>query len=425
VLPVAPSWATGRFWAPELAYDHQRFVAFYSATRVGGGPCIGVATASRAEGPWRDRGRAVCPPGGAIDPFFFRDTEGGRWLVYKARGPQGGIRLQRLNWAGLRAVGRSIRAIGPDQPWEQGVTEGPDVVVRGGMYYLFYSGGHCCRPPCSYAEGVARASSPLGPWIKAPAPVLTGDDAFRCPGHGTVVDLGEWGTWLVHHGYAATDLIDARREVLLTELQFAPDGWPIATSPPTRASSPLGGVQVRERMGFLDGFGGSALAPGWEWLFDSVPQTTVARSELGLSCNGGLKFVARQVPIDRWLAIATVDTKDLDDGVGVGLAANLGRGVRGVELTSRGAHAFAASPGVRRFGRTVPLLGEGRYVRLAIRAAPGGALWTYAGRGTAPLRWVTPGPAAHGSGPTRVALTCRDTGTARFTSVRVRPLPGA
>lgn len=424
VLPVAPSWATGRFWAPELAYDHQRFVAFYSATRIGGGPCIGVATASYAQGPWRDRGRAVCPPGGAIDPFFFRDEQGRRWLAYKARGPEGGIRVQRLDWAGLRAIGRATLAIRPDQAWEQGVTEGPAILFRDGMYYLFYAGGHCCRPPCSYAEGVARAPSPRGPWVKAPAPVLAGDDAFRCPGHGTVVDLGPRGTWLVHHAYAATDLIDARREVLLTPLQFGPDGWPIATVPPTTAPTPLGGGQLPAPVGFVDGFGGSALAPGWEWLFDVPPTISVAGSELELSCDSGMRFVARQVPVDRWAAIATVDTKKIHGDVDVGLAANLGRGVRGIELTAGGVRPFTASPGALAAGPVTPLIGTSRYVRLAIRVAPGGSLWTYAARGRIPLKEVPPGPAGHGSGPTRVALTCRHHGAARFTSARVRPLPG-
>jgi hypothetical protein len=39
---------------------------------------------------------------------------------------------------------------------------------------------------------------------------------------------------------------------------------------------------------------------------------------------------------------------------------------------------------------------------------------------------IPPGPAASGPSPTRIALTCRGTGAARFTSIRVRatPAPG-
>jgi beta-xylosidase len=422
VLPTAPAWASGRFWAPELTYDRGRFVAFYSAARRHAGACIGVATAARAEGQWRDRGRATCPAGGAIDPFAFRDRAGARWLAWKARGPLGGIRLQRLDALGLRARGRPILAIRPDQPWEQDVTEGPAIVRRGSTYYLFYAGGHCCRPPCTYAEGVARAPSPGGPWQKAPGPVLAGNASFRCPGHGTVVDLKAGGLWLVHHAFAADDVLDARREVVLTPLTFGPDGWPRAPGgPPTQAPAPLGRGQASAPQGFSDGFPGARLAPGWEWLFDAPPRTAVAGSELSLSCAGGLAFVARQVPVDRWVATATVDARGPAGGADVGLAANLGTGVRGVELTRAGARSFVASPSGVRAGPPLRLPPASR-VQLAVSVAPGGALATYAATGTGPLRAVPPGPAAHGSQPTRVALTCRHRGVARFASARARPL---
>ena len=421
VLPVAPKWANGRFWAPELSYDRGRFMAFFAASRPHGGPCIGIATAARAEGPWRDRGQAACPPGGAIDPFAFRDRRGRRWLAWKARGPYGGIHLQRLDRQGVRVRGRSIRAIHPDQPWEQDVNEGPAIIWHGGAYYLFYSGGHCCRPPCSYAEGVARARSITGPWQKAPAPVLVGNDVFRCPGHGTVIDLGPRGVWLVHHAYAAPDVIDARRQVLLTRLAFGPDGWPQAAGgPPARADAPDGRDQAPPRAGFTDGFAGAVLKPGWEWLFDRPPVAAVRDGELELRCGRSLSFVARQVPVDRWIAVATIDARG---GATVGLAANLGRGVRGVELTPRGVRAFTHSPLGVTTGRVLRL-GRARTVRLAVSVAPGGALATYAAAGNGPLRRVPAGPAAQGSGPTRVALTCRRHGTARFASVRVRALTG-
>jgi xylan 1,4-beta-xylosidase len=421
VLPVAPKWANGRFWAPDLSYDRGRFVAFYSASRARGGACIGVATARRPEGPWRDRGRAACPPGGAIDPFAFRDGDGRRWLAWKARGPYGGIRLQRLDARGLRVRGRAILAIRPDRPWEQDVTEGPALLRHGGLYYLFYAGGHCCRPPCTYAEGVARAPSLAGPWEKAPAPVLVGNGAFRCPGHGTVLDLGPRGVWLVHHAYAASDVFDVRREVLLTPLTFGPDGWPAASGgPPGQAAAPVGVRQAPAQAGFSDGFDAPALAPGWEWLFDAPPATQVRGGELTVRCRRGLSFVARQVPVDRWIAVATIDARGEAD---VGLAANLGRGVRGVELARGGARAFTASPRGIQAGPTVPLRRAGR-VRLAIAVAPGGSMGTYAAAGADPLRAVPPGPAALGRAPTRVALTCRHRGAARFASVRVRALTG-
>jgi beta-xylosidase len=100
-------------------------------------------------------------------------------------------------------------------------------VRRGGSYLLFYAGGHCCRPPCTYAEGVARSASLLGPYVKDPAnPLLVGNAAWQCPGHGTTIDLGAGGLYLLHHAYRADDAFDRRRSTLLDRVDFTPDGWP-------------------------------------------------------------------------------------------------------------------------------------------------------------------------------------------------------
>jgi hypothetical protein len=135
-----------------------------------------------------------------------------------------------------------------------------------------------------------------------------------------------------------------------------------------------------------------------------------------------MAFVARQVPVDRWIATATIDGRAIG-GADAGLAANLGRGVRGVELTRAGARAFVASPRGVRVGPPLRLR-PARTVRLAVSVAPGGALATYAAAGDGPLRRVPPGPAASGSTPTRVALTCRHLGEGRFMAARVRALGG-
>src|ERR671933_910242 len=241
LLPRPPAWAVGRFWAPELAARSGRYVAYFSASRRGGPPCIGVLTAARPQGPWRDRGRAVCPPGGAIDAAPVRDRDGSPWLLWKALGPGGAIRAQRTDAGGLHVRGPAVTLIPPDRSWEQGTTEGPTLVAHGGLLYLFYAGGHCCRPPCTYAEGVARAPSLAGPWHKAPAnPILRSGSAFRCPGHGTLLDLGERGLFLLHHAYVAGDIAQARRQPVLTPIAFGPDGWPVVQTPAPEAPAPLG-----------------------------------------------------------------------------------------------------------------------------------------------------------------------------------------
>jgi hypothetical protein len=440
VLPSAPGWATGSFWAPELVRWGRRVFAFYSASARGGRPCIGVATAPRPEGPWHDGGEALCLPGGTIDPAPVTDGGGSRWLVYKRMGTGGGIWAVRFSTVRLRAVGPSTKLIQPDAAWEGGVTEGPALVHRPDGWYLFYAGGHCCRPPCTYAESVARAPSLLGPYVKAPQWLLSGDGAWKCPGHGTLIDLGSRGIFLLHHAYRASDTLDERRSVLLDPVAFGPDGWPVigqGGEPEASAPSPLGATQAPVPALFADRFAGGALLPGWEWPFDRAPQARVAANGLDLPCRGQRTqpaFVARQVPDDRYAASATLDLGALRGSAAVGLMAHgPGRLMRGVELRAGLLRAVRVDEqGVVTVGPAVPppiaapTHGGAARLTLLIGVAPDGSLATYASSGGGAPVVVPPGPAASGPPPTRVALTCRGTGAARFTSIRVRatPAPG-
>jgi beta-xylosidase len=436
VLPSAPPWATGSFWAPELVRWGRRVFAFYSASSHGGRPCIGVATAPRPEGPWTDGGEALCVPGGTIDPAPVTDGGGSRWLVYKRMGTGGGIWAVRFSTLRLRAVGPHTMLIQPDAGWEGGVTEGPALVQRPDGWYLFYAGGHCCRPPCTYAESVARAPALLGPYVKSSQPLLSGDSAWKCPGHGTLVDLGPRGIFLLHHAYRAGDTLDERRSILLDPVVFGPDGWPVIGEgglPAASAPSPFGAAQAPVPGLFADRFAGRSLLPGWEWPFDRAPQTRVTGNGLDLDCRQSRTepaFVARQVPEDRYAASATLDLGAVRGSAAIGLMAHgPGRELRGVELRGgllRGVRVD--DQGVVTVGPPLAPPGGGRagHLTLLIGVAPDGSLATYASSGRGAPVAVAPGPAATGESPTRIALTCRGTGAARFTSIRVRatPVPG-
>ena len=430
VLARAPRWATGKFWAPELVRWGRRVFAFYSASRHGGRPCIGVATARRPEGPWTDGGKALCVPGGTIDPAPVTDTDGSRWLVYKRLGTGGGIWAVRFSTQRLRAVGHHTKLIEPDAPWEQGVTEGPSLVHRPDGWYLFYAGGHCCRPPCTYAESVARAPALLGPYVKASRRLLRGDGVWKCPGHGTLVDLGPGGLFLLHHAYRAADTFDERRSVLLDPVAFGPDGWPVigdSGEPAASAASPLGAPQAARPGVFADRFAGRALLPGWEWPFNRIPRTRVTGSGLDLRCRrsrAAPDFVARQVPDDRYAAAATLDLRALHGSAAVGLMASGPDGLmRGIELRGRRLRAVRIDDRGVAVGPPVRPPGRARHLTLLVGVAPDGSLATYASSARGAPVPVPPGPAASGAPPTRVALTCRGTGTARFTAIRVRALP--
>jgi xylan 1,4-beta-xylosidase len=428
IFIAAPRRTAGNYWAPELVQWSGRFLAFYSASRPKGSPCIGVAEAPAAQGPWTDRGRAVCWPHGVIDPYPFTDADGSRWLIFKGMGTGGAIYAMRFDEQRLRAYGPATLLVSPTNKWEQGVTEGPSLLLHNGTYYLFYSGGHCCQPPCTYAEGIARAGSLLGPYVKDPDnPILTGDEQWKCPGHGTVLDLGASGVVFLHHAYTADDVLDSRRQALLDSVDFGADGWPMidrgadTLQPVAQAQSAP--ATPAPSGAFTDGFTGSALAVGWEWPFNDPPAATVTGGALNLGCNRSRTnpaFVSRQLVAQRFYAVASLDPAALKGPGGVGLAGyGPGSLFRGVEVQGGSVRAFVVSRGTTAAGPPVPAP-PGAQLDLLLSATPDGGIGFYASGDGRTYVEVPGGPAATGPLPTRIALTCRGRAAGRFLAARLR-----
>ena len=89
----------------------------------------------------------------------------------------------------------------------------------------------------------------LGPWEKSPAnPILAGNDAWRCPGHGSIVSDADGRYWLLYHAYAQNGFVATGREMLLDEVVFGADGWPTINGgkgPSARANAPGSGANPR------------------------------------------------------------------------------------------------------------------------------------------------------------------------------------
>lgn len=382
VFPRPPAWARGKFWAPGLAVSRGRWSVYYSARRRGGKPCIALAEASRPTGPWRDRGFVLCRPAGTIDPAAVSDAGGRRYLVWKMMGVGNGIWGARLSASGRRLVSQPSRLTLPNEPWEEGVTEGPDVIrdASGDGYVLVYSGGHCCRPPCTYAVGVARSADILGPYRKSPAnPVFHGGNGWKCPGHGTLVDGPGGELTFLHHAYAESDPFDVHRQALLDPVVFGADGWPVFGAD----GAPVGPGIDGDAQSLVDVFAGRALAPGWQWPYDGRPSVRL---------GGGLLRIVRGEISRAWVP-----------------------------------RDFAAEADVLGAGRLSVLLTDGR--RIGVSAPPGAAavaLHVRGGRAVAAYtrarggRWRRRGPtvlAPGGVAVDRVAL-----GRGVFGEVRLRPL---
>ncbi|MCA1693451.1 MAG: glycoside hydrolase family 43 protein, partial [Actinobacteria bacterium] len=185
-----------RYWGPEVFKAGSRYVAYYSATGPGNFFSIGAATATSPVGPWTDIGRPLVenPELSLIDPAFFEDPVTDKsYLLWKdntnalcpGRMPTH-IVIQEVSGDGLRRVGTPVRILTNDVPWEGAVVEAPTMIHRHGYYYLFYSANTFDVE--QYGIGVARSTSPRGPFVKFSAnPILRSDETFDGPGGQDVV----------------------------------------------------------------------------------------------------------------------------------------------------------------------------------------------------------------------------------------------
>jgi arabinan endo-1,5-alpha-L-arabinosidase len=267
-LPVKPAWAsrTQDFWAPDVFRMGDRWLLYYSAkpdaalTDDKRGLCLAVATASRPEGPFTDKGTPLlCGDGFVnIDPHAFTDPASGKTYLYWGSG-FGPIKVQELSPDGLSfAAGSSpvplVATVKSDDPAEyRRLVEGAWVTVRDGYYYLFFSGDNCCGPKAHYAVMVGRSRSPTGPFEVRARPlylVLEGNRQWIAPGHNSIVTDDAGQDWILYHGVDArrprtkpADDVNTRRVMLLDRLAWR-DGWPeIAGKSPS--SGPQSGPVVR------------------------------------------------------------------------------------------------------------------------------------------------------------------------------------
>lgn len=166
-------WAPGVIFVPELdRYVMWVSVPAASATRTMDGwnaRAMAVLTATTPTGPWVFREMAQTAGVGEhyIDPYLFRDSDGGRYVYWKQYG--GGLSSSIMG-ARVSADWRSIVAgtrveimngYGGAGTWEDNVRENPAVVRDPGTnrYHMLFSGGHW--DDGTYATG--HALSTCGP----------------------------------------------------------------------------------------------------------------------------------------------------------------------------------------------------------------------------------------------------------------------
>ncbi|MFN2461372.1 MAG: family 43 glycosylhydrolase [Candidatus Velthaea sp.] len=293
VFAERPPWAVGNFWAPEFAEFDGRFYIYYVARMIDGPLSVAVASADHPAGPYVDHGPLVGQNDGSIDPMATLDENGDRWLIWKEDGNSVSrptpIWAQRLGAGGLSVFGERHELIRNDAAWEGHVVEAPVIMRRDGWFYMLYSGNACCGAECAYAVGVARSRTLLGPWEKCPRnPILAGNEAWRCPGHGSVTTDARGRTFFLYHAYAhASDSVYVGRQVLLDEIRWGADGWPSINNgngPSRFALAPFGPRRRRRSKPFVEDFTRRELSSGWQrpQSLQAVAEVDRRRAELVL-----------------------------------------------------------------------------------------------------------------------------------------------
>ncbi|WP_241996210.1 glycoside hydrolase family 43 protein [Kribbella antiqua] len=239
-LPSLPPWTTpGKVWAPEVAvHATDRYVMYYATSHdASGRQCIGVAVASRPEGPYVDKSPRplICQEveGGSIDASPFQDSSGRRWLYWKNDGNaidvDTWIYVSQLSPDGLTLVGPTQRLIKQDLPWEGRLVEAPYMVERNGKFHLFYSAN--AYDKSTYAVGHALCPTPTGPCTKSGDPILASSPDAAGPGHNMVL-VKDDRYWFIYHAWnpTAVGLDPPGRTMWLSELTWTGDA-PVVQPP--------------------------------------------------------------------------------------------------------------------------------------------------------------------------------------------------
>jgi xylan 1,4-beta-xylosidase len=174
------------FWAPQVFEYKKKFYMAYVANEE-----IAIAEADSPLGPFTQKNKVSIPASTKqIDPFIL--VEAGKLYLYHVRLTKG----NRIFVAELSDDLSAIKeytlkeCISAEAGWENTrsaewpVAEGPSILKRNGLYYLFYSANDFRNP--DYAVGYATSKSPFGPWKKSLAnPIISRTVlGVNGPGHG-------------------------------------------------------------------------------------------------------------------------------------------------------------------------------------------------------------------------------------------------
>ena len=220
------SWLRRALWAPAIMAANGKYYLFFGANDVHEGEVggIGVATADKPEGPYKD---ALGHPligdivNGAqpIDQFVFHDDDGEYYMYY---GGWGHCNVVRLSQDLLSIIpfpdGEMYKEITPRR-----YVEGPFMLKRNGKYYFMWSEGGWTGP--NYSVAYAISDSPFGPFERVGKILEKDENVARGAGHHSVIKLpGKDKYYIVYHRRLLNETAGNNRETCIDKMEFNKDG---------------------------------------------------------------------------------------------------------------------------------------------------------------------------------------------------------
>lgn len=315
IFPELTSWADYYYWAPELNYDNGKVYVYYTAHKKGGNLCVGVASADSPEGPFKDHGPLVCQEVGSIDGFPMRDENNKLHLIWKEDGNSVGkptpIWIQEINEERTALIGEKKELFRNDAAWEANLVEGVSVVKNNGYFFAIYAAAGCCGPGCTYATGIARSKSLMGPWEKYSGnPILTGQGDWMCPGHGTAVTRNG-KNYLMYHAYDRSSNKYTGRQALVRGFEFTADNWLRFTD------EYLSPENSPKSYTATDDFDKAKLDLQWNWSVFNKPAFELKKGKIEMQLKDDREvFIARKIDSPNYEAtVETVPAKSAQSGV--------------------------------------------------------------------------------------------------------------
>jgi beta-xylosidase len=311
-----PSWADYYFWAPEISYEKGKVYVYYAAHKKNGNLCVGVASADKPEGPYKDHGPLICQEVGSIDAFPMRDENGKLFLIWKedanSVGKPTSIWAMQMNESRTALTGDKHELFKNDAAWERNLVEGVSMIKHGGYYYSFYAAAGCCGTGCSYVVGVARSKNLLGPWEKYDQnPIMKNDNKWLCPGHGTPVEKnGRY--YFLYHAYDQGTIPFTGRQGILSEFTFTEDGWVRFIE--DNATKKRGQPDIQK-----DNFNGNKLSEKWQWSVFKNINYKIKNGNLELYALPDGAYLGQKIEAGNYDATTSIDVQRSTALAGIGI----------------------------------------------------------------------------------------------------------